>query len=211
MGKTATSVIFVDKDNPIKGLTLAQLDAIYSKTRNRGYKEVNTWGDLGLTGEWAALPIKLYGLKHPNGIEWFLKLTALQGGDYKDNIKFVKGKGFTHAFNVAAEEMATSPGGLTYALLANRTPNVRVVPLAASEGEPFLAPTLQNVYTHKYPLSRFVYIFINKAPGKPIEPKTKEFLKAVLSKEGQDIVAKEGVYIPLTAEIVKEELAKLEE
>ncbi len=211
LGKTATSVIFVDKDNPIKGLTLAQLDAIYSKTRNRGYKEVNTWGDLGLTGDWAARPIHLYGLKHPNGIEWFLKLTALQNGDYKENIQFTKGKGFTHAFNVAAEDMATHPGGLTYALLANLTPNVKVVPLAEKEGQPFVAPTLQNVYTHKYPLSRYVYIFVNKAPGKPLEPKIKEFLKLVLSKQGQEVVANERVYIPLTADVVKEELAKLDQ
>ncbi|GAB3627650.1 Phosphate-binding protein PstS [Pandoraea terrae] len=210
LGKTATSIVLVDKDNPIKGLTLAQLDAIYSKTRNRGHADISTWGDLGLGGEWAKRPIHLYGLKPVNGIEWFLKLNVLQGGDYKDNIQFVKGKGFTHAFTVAAEDMATRPGGLTYALLANVTPNVKVVPLAAKEGEPFLAPTLENVYSHKYPLSRYVYIFVNRKPGQPLEPKVKEFLKAVLSRQGQDVVAKEGVYIPLTPAVVREELAKLD-
>ena len=87
-------------------------------------------------------------------------------------------KGFTHAFNVAAQDMAKNPGGLTYALLANVEPNVRVVPLAAKEGEPYLMPTLENVYSHKYPLSRFVYIYVNRPPGKPLEPKLKEFLKA---------------------------------
>ncbi|RKT26901.1 phosphate ABC transporter substrate-binding protein (PhoT family) [Paraburkholderia sp. RAU2J] len=211
LGKTATSVVLVDKDNPIKGLTLAQLDAIYSKTRNRGHAEITTWGDVGLGGEWADRPIHLYGLKPVNGIEYFLKLNLLEGGEYKDNIQFVKGKGFTHAFTVAAEDMATHPGGLTYALLANVTPNVKVVPLAASEGGPFLAPTLQNVYTHKYPLSRYVYIFVNKKPGEPLQPKIREFLKLVLSREGQDVVAKEGVYIPLTPAVVKEELVKLDQ
>ena len=210
LGKTATSVIFVDKNNPIKGLTLAQLDAIYSKTRARGYKEVNTWGDLGLTGEWASRPIHLYGLKAVNGIEQFVKMQAMEGGEYKDNIQMVKGKGFVHAFNIAAEDMNTHPGGLTYALLANLTPNVRAVPLAAKEGEPFYAPTLENVYSHKYPLSRFVYIYVNKKPGQPIEPKVKEFLKMVLSKQGQQVVADERVYIPLTNEVVREELAKLD-
>jgi phosphate transport system substrate-binding protein len=210
LGKTATSVVLVDKDNPIKGLTMAQLDAIYSKTRLRSHADIKTWGDLGLTGEWAARPIHLYGLKPINGIEQFLKQRLLLGGEYKDGIEFVKGKGFTHAFTVAAEEMAKKPGGLTYALLANVTPNVKVVPLADKEGEPFLDPNLENVYSHRYPLSRYVYIFVNRPPGKPLEPKIKEFLRLVLSREGQDVVAKEGVYIPLTPEVVREELARLE-
>lgn len=211
LGKTAASVVIVDKDNPIKGLTLAQLDAIYSKTRNRGHADISTWGDLGLGGDWANRPIHLYGLKPVNGIEYYLKLNVLEGGDYKDNIQFVKGKGFTHAFTVAAEDMATHPGGLTYALLANVRPNVRVVPLATTDGQPFVLPTVQSVYTHQYPLSRYVYIFVNKKPGEPLQPKIKEFLKLVLSKQGQDVVAKEGVYIPLTPAVVKEELAKLDQ
>ena len=210
LGKTATSVVLVDKNNPIKGLTMAQLDAIYSKTRLRGHADIQTWGDLGLTGEWAQRPIHLYGLKPVNGIEQFLKGVLLKGGEYKDGIQFVKGKGFSHAFTVAAEDMGQHPGGLTYALLANVTPNVKVLPLAEKDGEPFLAPTVENVYSHRYPLSRYVYIFVNRAPGKTLEPKIKEFLKAVLSREGQDIVAREGVYIPLTPQTVREELAKLD-
>ncbi|HEV3087041.1 MAG TPA: substrate-binding domain-containing protein [Candidatus Elarobacter sp.] len=210
LGKTATSIVLVDKDNPVPGLTMAQLDAIYSTTRKRGHADISKWGDLGLTGAWKDRPIHLYGLKSPNGIEQFFKAQVMEGGDYKNNIEFVKGKGFTHAFTVAAEDMATHPGGLTYALLANVTPNVRVVPLAQNPGEPFVMPTLQNVYQHKYPLSRYVYIFVNRPPGKPLEPKVKEFLKLVLSREGQDVVAKEGVYIPLTPETVQEELKKLD-
>jgi phosphate transport system substrate-binding protein len=210
LGKTATSIIFVDKDNPIKCMSLDQVDAVYSKTRKRGYKEVNTWGDLGVGGEWASRPIHLYGLKPVNGIEQFVKMVAMNGGEYKDNIEFVKGKGFTHAFNVAAEDMAKHPGGLTYALLANQTPNVKAVALSAKEGGKCYEPTLENVYSHKYPLSRFVYIYINRKPGQAIEPKVKEFLKMVLSKQGQEVVAREGVYIPLTPETVREELAKLD-
>ena len=210
LGKTASSIIMVDKNNPIKGLTFAQLDAIYSKTRNLGHADIKTWGDLGLTGEWATRPIHLYGLKAPNGIEWFFKINVMKMGDYRDGIQFVKGDGFTHAFTVAAHDMATHPGGLTYALMANVTPDVRVVPLAETEGQPFVMPTVETVYSHAYPLSRFVYIFVNRPPGKALEPKVKEFLKAVLSKEGQDVVAKEGVYIPLTPAVVREELAKLD-
>ena len=210
LGKTATSVIFVDKENPIKGLTMEEVDAIYSKTRKRGHADITKWGDLGLTGEWASRPIHLYGLKPVNGIEQFIKMVAMQGGEYKDNIEFVKGKGFVHAFNIAAEDMAKNKGGLTYALLANLTPNVRAVPLAAKTGEPYYEPNLENVYSHKYPLSRFVYIYVNKKPGQALEPKVKEFLKMVLSRQGQEVVAREGVYIPLTPQVVREELAKLE-
>ena len=210
LGKTATSIILVDKDNPIKGLTLAELDAIYSTSDKRGHADIKTWGDLGLAGEWKDRPIHLYGLKAPNGIEAFFQATVMEGGPYKTNIQMVKGKGFTHAFNVAVQDMAKTPGGLTYAMLANVEPNVRVVPLAAKEGELYVMPTLENVYSHKYPLSRFVYIYVNRPPGKPLEPKVKEFLKAVLSKQGQEVVAEEGVYIPLTPEVVQEELKKLD-
>src|SRR5258708_6515936 len=210
LGKTATSIVLVAKDNPIKGLTFSQLDAMYSKTHKRGHADINTWGDLGLTGEWANRPIYLYGLKPPNGIEQFVKMVVLEGGEWKDGIHNVKGQGFTHAFTVASHDMKTQIGGLTYALLANVTPEVRVVPLAEKDGDPFVEPTLENVYSHKYPLSRYVYIFINRPPGKPLEPKVKEFLKLVLSRQGQDVVAKEGVFIPLTPEVVKEELAKLD-
>lgn len=211
LGKTAASVVLVSKDNPVVGLTMAQLDAIYSSTRKRGHADIKTWGDVGLRDEWAKLPIHLYGLKPPNGIEQFFQMTVMQGGTYKDGIQFVKGEGFTHAFTVASHDIGQhNRGGLTYALLANVTPEVRVVPLAANAGEPFLAPTLENIASHRYPLSRYVYIFVNRAPGKALEPKTKEFLKLVLSREGQQIVAAEGVFIPLTPQTVREELAKLE-
>lgn len=210
LGKTASTVILVDKDNPIQGLTFAQLDAIYSKTRKRGHADIQTWGDLGLKGEWAHRPIHLYGLKPPNGIEWFFKNRVMLGGEWKDGIEPVKGQGFTHAFTVAAHDMANHPGGLTYALLANVTPDVKVVPIAENDHEPFIAPTPEAVASHKYPLSRYVYIFVNRPPGKPLEPKVKEFLRLVLSREGQQAVADDGVYIPLNADVVREELHKLD-
>jgi phosphate transport system substrate-binding protein len=210
LGKTASSIVLVDKDNPLDCIGMDQLDAVYSKTRKRGFKEVSSWGDLGLTGEWASRPIKLYGLKPVNGIEQYVKSVVMLGGDYKDGIEFVKGKGFTHAFTVAAEDMAKKPGGLTYALLANQTPNTKVLKLSEKAGGECYAPTVANVYPHKYPLSRYIYIYVNKPPGKPLEPKVKEFLKLVLSREGQDVVAKERVFIPLTPQVVQEELKKLD-
>lgn len=210
LGKTATSVILVDKDNPIDCLAVEQLDAVYSKTRKHGYKEVTTWGDLGAGGEWAARPIKLYGLKPINGIEQYFKQVVMDGGEYKEGIEFVKGKGFTHAFTVAAEKMAEKPGGLTYALLANVTSNVKVLRVAPKLGDSCYEPNIENVYLHKYPMSRYVYLYVNRRPGQPLEPKVREFLKLVLSREGQDVVAKERVFIPLLPEVVKEELKKLD-
>jgi len=209
LGKTATSVFLVAKDNPIKGLTYKQIDQIYSKSHKRGGGDITTWGELGLTGEWANRPIHTYGLKPPNGIEQFVKWKVLDNGEWRDGIQNVKGQGFIHAFTVASNDMHTQLGGLTYALLANVTPDVRVVPIAEHEGDPFLMPTIDTVYHHTYPLSRYVYIYLNRPPGTALEPKTKEFLKLVLSKQGQDVVSAEGVFMPLLPEVVKEELAKL--
>jgi len=210
LGKTASSVILVDKDNPVDCLGLDQLDAIYSKSRKRGHADITKWGDVGAKGDWAERPIHLYGLKPVNGIERYFSMIAMQDGEYKDNIQFVKGKGFTHAFTVAAEDMAKNPGGLTYALMANVTANVKVLKVSEKEGGTCYEPNVKNVYEHKYPFSRYVYLYINRAPGKPIEPKVKEFLKLVLSREGQDVVAKERVFIPLLPSVVQEELQKLE-
>jgi len=209
LGKTAASVILVDKDNPIQGLTMAELDAIYSTSRKRGHKDIETWGDLGLAGEWKTRPIKLYGLEPPNGIEAYFQEVVLLRGDYKSNIEFVKGQGYTHAFTVAAEDIANHPGGLTYAMLANLTPNVRALPLAEKAGGPFVAPTIESAYLHTYPLSRYIYIYVNKAPGEPLEPEIKEFLRVVLSYQGQSVVAHEGVFMPLLPSVVQEELARL--
>lgn len=210
LGKTAASVVLVDRENPIAGLTMAQLDAIYSTTRKRGHKAVSTWGDLGLGGEWRDRPIHLYGLKPPNGIESYFQQVVMLGGEYKGNIEFVKGEGYTHAFTVAAERMAGSPGGLTYAMLVNVTPNVRVVPLADKAGEPFIAPTVDSIYHHTYPLSRYIYIYVNRPPGTALQPEVREFLKLVLSYQGQSAMAREGVFLPLLPGVVHEELQKLD-
>lgn len=209
LGKTAASIILVDKDNPVRCLSLQQLDSIYSSTRNRGGPDITRWGQVGDGGIWANRPIHLYGLKSPNGIEWFFKIRVMNMGSYRDGIEFVKGRGFTHAFNVATEEMAQHQGGMTYALLANVRPNVKVVPLSEQPGGPCVYPTVPTVYNHTYPLARYVYIYVNKRPGVPLEPKIREFLKAVLSREGQQQVAADGVYLPLMPSVVREELAKL--
>jgi phosphate transport system substrate-binding protein len=210
LGKTAATVMLVDKSNPIPCLSLQQLDSIYSSSRKRGGPEITRWGQLGLTGAWADRPIHLYGLRPPNGIEQYFQQAVLEGGAYRQGIEYVKGRGFTHAFNVAAEDMAQHPGGAVYAMLANLTPNTRAVSLSATTGGKCVAPTVASVYDHSYPLSRYVYIYVNKKPGVPLAPKIREFLKAVLSLEGQQQVAADGVFMPLQPAVVAAERAKLE-
>lgn len=209
LGKTAASIIMVDKNNPLSCLNLQQLDGIYSTTRKRGGPDITTWGQLGAGGEWANRPIHKYGLRSPNGIEWYFKIRVLQMGEYKQDIQFVKGIGFSHAFNVAADDMAKRPGGLTYALLANIQPNTKALSLSEQPGGKCVYPTTQTVYDHSYPLSRYVYVYVNRKPGTKLEPKTKEFLRAILSREGQQAAASDGVYLPLQPAVVQEELAKL--
>jgi len=209
LGKTASSIIMVEKSNPIACLSLQQLDSIYSTTHKRGGPDITTWGQVGLKGEWANRPIHLYGLKSPNGIEWFFKIKVMEMGDYKSDIQFTKGKGFEHAFNVAADDMKEHPGGLTYALLANITPWTKALPLSETTGGKCVYPTAQTVYDHSYPLSRYVYIYVNHKPGTQLPAKVKEFLRAALSREGQQKVAEDGVYVPLQPDVVKEELAKV--
>ncbi|PKB13457.1 phosphate ABC transporter substrate-binding protein (PhoT family) [Novosphingobium kunmingense] len=209
LGKTAASIIMVDKANPVSCLSLQQLDSMYSTTRNRGGPDITTWGQVGATGEWANRPIHKYGLRSPNGIEWYFKIKVMEMGAYKNDIQFVKGIGFSHAFNVAADDMAKKPGGLTYALLANLQPNTKVLALSEKPGGKCVLPTTQSVYDHTYPLSRYVYVYVNHKPGTKLEPKTKEFLRAILSREGQEAAASDGVYLPLQPHVVQEELAKL--
>ncbi|PYM92319.1 MAG: phosphate-binding protein [Candidatus Rokuibacteriota bacterium] len=196
--------VFVNKDNPIKCLTLAQGDAMFSKSRRGGYKEdVKTWGQLGLTGEWASRPISLYGRNSASGTYGFFKEHTLKNGDYKDEVKEQPGSASV-VQGVTVDRFATGYSGIGYA-----TAGVRAVPLAEKEGGKCYEADPDNAYSGSYPLARFLYVYVNKAPGKALDPLTREFVKLVLSKEGQEVVVKDG-YFPIPASIVKEELGKIE-
>ena len=195
--------IFVNKDNPITKLTLAQADGIFSKTRKRGGKEIKTWGDLGLTGDWASRPISLYGRNSASGTYGFFKEHALSGGDYKDTVKEQPGSASV------VQGVTEDRFGIGYSGIGYKTSGVKAVPLAEKDGSPVSDGNYGDVVSGKYPLNRFLYLYINRAPGKPLDPLVKEFVKLIESKEGQQVVVKDG-YLPLSAEIVKQELAKLE-
>jgi phosphate transport system substrate-binding protein len=195
--------VYVHRDNPIKQLSLAQVEAIFGKARRRGYKQnVTTWGQLGLTGDWANRPIGLYGRNSASGTYGFFKEHVLMNGDYKDTVKEQPGSASV------VQGITEDRFGIGYSGSGYRTSGVRAVPLAEKEAGPYLEGTYEEVTSGKYPLSRFLYIYVNKNPSKPLDPLQLEFLKLILSKEGQEVVVKDG-YMPLTAAQVKEELGKI--
>ena len=196
--------VYVHRDNPIKQLTLAQVEAIFGKSRRRGFKgNVTTWGQLGLTGDWANRPIALYGRNSASGTYGFFKEHVLMNGDYKDTVKEQPGSASV-VQGVSEDRFAIGYSGSGY-----RTSGVRAVPLADAEAGPFFEGTYEEVTTGKYPLSRFLYVYVNKPNGKPLDPLQLEFLKLMLSKEGQEVVVKDG-YFPIPASIAKEELNKVQ-
>ena len=196
--------IFVNKDNPIKCLTLAQADAVFSKSRRQGGKEdIRTWGQLGLTGEWAAKPISLFGRNSASGTYGFFKEHTLKNGDFKDEVKEQPGSASV-VQGITVDRFAMGYSGIGYA-----TAGVRAVPLAEKDGGKCYEADADNAYAGNYALSRFLFVYVNKAPGKALDPLTREFVKLVMSRDGQEAVIKDGYY-PIPANIAKEELGKIQ-
>jgi phosphate transport system substrate-binding protein len=197
--------VFVNKDNPIKCLTFEQIDAIFSKSRRFGYKEdIKTWGQLGLSGDWADRPISLYGRNSASGTYGFFKEHALKNGDYKDEVKEQPGSASV------VQGVTVDRYGIGYSGIGYATAGVRAVPIAEKEGAACVEATADNAYAGTYPLARFLYVYINKPPGKALDPLTQEFVKLMVSKEGQEVVLKDG-YFPIPASIAKEEATKVNE
>ncbi len=195
--------VYVHKDNPIKQLTLAQVEAIFSKTRKRGFKQdVRTWGQLGLTGDWANRPISLYGRNSASGTYGFFKEHVLKNGDYKDSVKEQPGSASV------VQGVTADRYGIGYSGIGYRTSGVKAVPLAETDKGPFSDGSYADVQSGKYPLWRFLYVYVNKAPGKPLDPLVREFVKLMFSKDGQQVVVKDG-YMPLSAAQAKAQLDKV--
>src|SRR5215218_6401359 len=194
--------IFVNKDNPIKCLTLQQIDGIFSKGHACGGKSINAWCAAGVSeGGWAKQPISLYGRNSASGTYGYFKEHALCKGDYRDTVKEQPGSASV-VQGVTEDKFAVGYSGIGY-----KTSGVRTVPVAAKAGQ-CIDDSPENVISGKYPLSRFLYVYVNKAPNKPLDPLVREYLKYVLSQQGQTTVVKDG-FIPLPGKIVDEELAKL--
>lgn len=195
--------VFVHKDNPIKGLSLAQVDAIFSATRACGYNEnVKTWGQLGITGPLATSDIQLYGRNSVSGTYGYFKEVALCDGDFKNSVNEQPGSASV------VQSVSVSRNGIGYSGMGYKTSGVKALPIAA-EGTDYVEPTIETAVSGEYPLARALYVYVNKAPNKPLPPLEREFLKLVLSKSGQEVVVKDG-YVPLTAEMANRALDELD-
>lgn len=196
--------VFVNKDNPLQGLTLPQVDAIFSSTRKCGYQEnVTRWGQLGLANTWKARDIQLYGRNSVSGTYGYFKENALCEGDFKNSVNEQPGSASV------VQSISTSLNGIGYSGIGYVTSGVRALPLATEEGGKFVAATPDNAVSGAYPLGRFLYIYVNKHPNRPLEPLVREFIRMVLSQEGQQVVVKDG-YIPLPAQVAERFLGEIE-
>jgi phosphate transport system substrate-binding protein len=187
--------VIVSKDNPIEKISFEQLDRLYSRTHHRGGGAITTWGQLGVSGEWADKPVHLYGIKPWNGFEEFVRQRALSTpghrGEWRDGIAF------SDTVFPLAGKIAGDRYGIAYDGVAYLDAGVKVVAVGADAEGPFFPPTHEYVATAQYPLSRLIFLNTNKAPGKPLPPAVEEFLRFVLSREGQDIVRAQNIYLPL--------------
>jgi len=195
--------VYVHKDNPIASLSMQQIDAIFSKTRKGGSTaDITTWGQLGLTGEWADKPISLYGRNSASGTYGYFKEHALFKGDYKDSVKEQPGS------SSVVQGVASDRYGVGYSGIGYKTADVKAVAIKATAADVAIDATPEQAYTGKYPLARFLYVYMNVKPGTDMDPLRKEFVRFMFSKEGQSNVIKDG-YFPVNAKIAGEELSKL--
>lgn len=196
--------VFVNKDNPIKGLSIPQVDAIFSSTRKcGGAGDITRWGDLGLTGAWATRDLQLFGRNSVSGTYGYFKEKGLCKGDFKNNVNEQPGSASV------VQSISSSVNSIGYSGIGYVTSGVRPVALNKKPGTPFIEATTDNAASGKYPLSRFLYVYVNKHPNKPLSPLESEFIKMVLSRVGQQVVIKDG-YIPISAKIAEQDLAKLQ-
>lgn len=196
--------VYVNKDNQVTGLTMAQVDAIFSKSRRAGHPEnIQLWKQAGVEDGLGASPISIYGRNSASGTYGFFKEHALKNGDYKDEVKEQPGSASV------VQSVSEDEAGIGYSGIGYLTSNVRAVPLAEKEGTPFKEASQQNADNGSYPLWRHLYLYVNKTPDKPLDPIVKEFIKFIYSKEGQQVVIKDG-FFPLKADTIEKELKKLD-
>ena len=217
-GHATALALFVHRDNPLAWLTLLQVDAIFSAQRRRGAPAaIRTWGDLGLPGEWADRPIHLYSDDMQGMAGLFFERVALQDSRMMNWEHYTEFTDIRHPdgtlTDAAEQSMAALRAdryGLAISNLHYADARVKVLALAAKAGEPFYAPTRENLIARTYPLTRSIFACANQRPGQPLDPKTRDFLRFVLSAEGQQVLSQEGSYLPLAAGNARAQLQKLE-
>lgn len=196
--------VFVNKDNPLEQLSLTQVDAIFSTNRKSGAaEEISTWGQVGLSGEWAGKPMSLYGRNSASGTYGYFKENALAKGDFKNTVKEQPGSASV------VLSITEDKAGIGYSGIGYKTSGVKALALAKKDGETAYEASYENVLEGKYPLGRMLYLYVAKQPNQPLPKMVEEFLKYALSKEGQEIVVKDG-YLPLPAAIAENQLNLLQ-
>lgn len=195
--------VYVNKDNPIKGLTMQQVDAIFSSTRKcGGPANITKWGEVGLSGEWTTRAIALYGRNSVSGTYGYFKEHALCKGDFKSQVAEQPGSASV------VQSVGTQLNAIGYSGIGYKTSSVRAVPLAKKAGGEFVEADTKHAIDGSYPLARVLYVYVNKRPNTALPPLEREFFKMVLSKEGQQVVVKDG-FVPLPATFAKKALADL--
>ena len=225
--------VYLHKDNPLSKLSLQQLDGIFGAQRSGAWRElvwdkslargpeknIRTWGQLGLTGEWANQPIHVYGYNLQFHFPQEIESRAFGGvsGKWNENLIEYDNQAqpdgsFKLAGQLMLEDLAKDPYGIVYCAGGNAwlTPQVKPIALSVKTGDPAYELTLENVRERKYPMYADVFFYIDRDPKKPVDPKVKEFLRYILSSEGQTQVMRDGKYLPLTAETVRAQLKLLE-
>ena len=195
--------VYVNKDNPIKGLSIPQVDAIFSATRKCGAPaDITTWGQVGMTGEWASRTIALYGRNSVSGTYGYYKEKALCKGDFKRNVAEQPGSASV------VQSVTGQIGAIGYSGIGYKTSGVRALPLAAKDGQPFVEADAVHAIDGTYPLARVLYVYVNKRPNQPLAPLEREFVKLVLSKQGQEVVIKDG-FVPMPVAMAAKALVDL--
>ncbi|MCG8412710.1 MAG: phosphate ABC transporter substrate-binding protein [Pseudomonadales bacterium] len=189
--------VFVHQDNPLSGLTLAQLDAIFSSNRRCGLTEpISNWGELGLSRSWERRPVQLFGRNSVSGTYGYFKEEVLCGGDFRNEVNEQPGSASV------VQSVGASINAIGYSGIGYRTSNVRAIPLSRGDGDGFVEATAENAISGSYPLARFLYVYINKEPNRQLPPLEREFLSLILSRNGQAVVQRDG-YIPLPARVIE--------
>lgn len=195
--------VYVNKDNPIKGLSIQQIDAMMSATRKcAAPADITTWGQVGMTGEWAPRTIALYGRNSVSGTYGYFKEVALCKGDFKRNVAEQPGSASV------VQSVTGQIGAIGYSGIGYKTSGVRALPLSKKTGEPFVEADARHAIDGTYPLARILYFYVNKRPNQPLAPLEREFVKLVLSKQGQEVVIKDG-FVPMPAAMAAKALKDL--
>jgi phosphate transport system substrate-binding protein len=208
-------VIFVHKDNPLDKVTLKQLDAIFGADHRRGDRNIRTWGELGIAGEWAGKPINSYGFPIPDDASQFFQKAVMSGsqkwtGNLTELTAAKSGGKSVDAGQRILDALAKDRYGIAISHLQYRNAQVKPLALAIDEAGPYYEATRQTLIERRYPLARSVSVYINREPGKPVEARLKEFLRYVLGTRGQGDIARDGGYLPLTPAAAREEWRKVE-